>query len=84
MAGVVLPIADKLLGIVDKLLENSNIKLAQRPIERVREKRLAILNERAKGDLADQQMIAALYQELDVELDALKTAIESGATGGKS
>lgn len=75
---VAIPIVDKLLGVTEKLLENMNIRIEQRPIERVREKKLEILNERAKGDMADQQKIASLYQELAVEVDALDSAVAAG------
>lgn len=73
-----IPIVDKLLGVLEKALENSNLRIEQRPIERVREKKLEILNERAKGDSADQQKIASLYQELEVEVDALDSAVAAG------
>lgn len=55
-----------------------NIHEARAPFDRVRKVRLAILEEKQHGDMADQAKISYLYKQLDIEFDTLKQMVEAG------
>lgn len=74
-----LPLVDGILNLGTAIVEHLNIKAAQKPVERIREKKLDILEERRKGDKADQAKIAALYKELEVEIESLAQLVTISA-----
>ncbi len=59
-----------LLNVIDEFAKHSNITLSREPVERIRQDQLDINAEIAKGDGADMQVLADLYDKLEIDTKA--------------
>ena len=67
-----------LFGAIEKIADVIGLVEAKAPLERIRKIKMAIMEERGRGDEADQAKIAALYKQLDLEEETAASLIQAG------
>lgn len=78
-----LPLIDPLLKLATAVVDGYNLQESRRYVEAIRKTRLEILEERGRGDRADQAKIAHLYKELDIHLEALSQDVMAAMVAEK-
>lgn len=68
-----------ILGLAEQLLKYANIKEAKARSENIKNLRVALLNEKARGQLSDDGEIERLEKLIKIEAEALLNDLLSGS-----
>lgn len=74
-----LAVIEAILVLTRVLVERGMLQITRKNLDSIRDLKLEILEERNKGDVADQAKIADMYKQMGIYADALAQEIQVAA-----